>query len=141
MSHISLSLRRANVQTLSLLCRVEPNESILFGWPVTMTVMIAARANKAKNQASLQQAHRTIRSLYLLKNLVLSEDRDLFYDDVAAHLQQPLRELNAWFYSPRTTSIGVIQPSTGSNMSPTRTLLFLLWRIVFDWKWTNLLIT
>jgi len=35
-------------------------------------------------------------------------------------------------------SICVIRPSTGSNMSPTQTLLFLLWRIVFDWKWTNL---
>ncbi len=51
------------------------------------------RTSKAKTQASHQQAQRTIRSLYLLKDLVLSEDRDLFYDDVTAHLQQPLREL------------------------------------------------
>ena len=62
------------------------------------------RTSKAKTQASLQQAHRTIRSLYLLKELVLSEDRDLFYDDVSAHLQQPLRELNAWV----TTHQGLI---------------------------------
>ena len=36
------------------------------------------------------------RSLYPLKDQVLTEDRDLFYDDIEAHLQQPLRELNAW---------------------------------------------
>ncbi len=54
------------------------------------------RTSKAKSQASLQQAHRTIRSLYPLKDQVLTEDRDLFYDDIEAHLQQPLRELNAW---------------------------------------------
>jgi hypothetical protein len=34
------------------------------------------RTSKAKTQASHQQAQRTIRSLYLLKDLVLSEDRD-----------------------------------------------------------------
>jgi hypothetical protein len=62
------------------------------------------RTSKAKSQASHQQSQRTIRSLYLLKDLVLSEDRDLFYDDVTAHLQQPLRELNAWV----TTHQGLI---------------------------------
>ena len=51
--------------------------------------------NKAKSQASQQQAQRTIRALYLLKDLVLSEDRDIFYDRIDAHLQQLLRELNA----------------------------------------------
>ncbi len=60
--------------------------------------------NKAKSQASQQQAQRTIRALYLLKDLVLSEDRDLFYDSIEAHLQQPLRELNAWI----TTHQGII---------------------------------
>ena len=71
------------------------------------------RTCKTKTQASQHQAQRTIRALYLLKDLVLSEDRDLFYDDLAAHLQQPLRELNAWIsthqaliaYSARTAKL------------------------------------
>ena len=44
------------------------------------------RNNKAKFQASHDQVQRTIRSLYLLKDKVLSKDQDLFYADVKAHL-------------------------------------------------------
>jgi hypothetical protein len=71
------------------------------------------RNNKAKFQASHDQVQRTIRTLYLLKNKVLSEDQDLFYDDVEIHLLQPLRELNSWVsvhqgliaYSVRTAKL------------------------------------
>jgi hypothetical protein len=79
------------------------------------------RTSKAKTQASLQQAHRTIRSLYLLKDLVLSEDRDLFYDDVSAHLQQPLRELNAWVTTHQgliAYSVRVAKLAARSNTKP-----------------------
>jgi hypothetical protein len=54
------------------------------------------RTSKAKYQATHQQTLRTIRMLYLLKDLVLSEDRDIFYDDIEAHLLQPTRELKSW---------------------------------------------
>jgi hypothetical protein len=71
------------------------------------------RNTKAKFQASHDQVQRTIRSLYLLKDKVLSEDQDLFYDDVETHLLQPLRELNSWVschqgliaYSVRTAKL------------------------------------
>jgi hypothetical protein len=54
------------------------------------------RNSKAKSQATHQQTIRTIRVLYLLKDLVLSEDSDIFYDDIEAHLLQPTRELKSW---------------------------------------------
>ena len=79
------------------------------------------RTSKAKTQASHQQAQRTIRSLYLLKDLVLSEDRDLFYDDVTAHLQQPLRELNAWVTTHQgliAYSVRVAKLAARSNTKP-----------------------
>jgi hypothetical protein len=71
------------------------------------------RTSKTKAQASQYQAQRTIRALYHLKDLVLREDQDIFYDDLDAHLQQPLRELNAWIstyqgliaYSARTAKL------------------------------------
>jgi hypothetical protein len=79
------------------------------------------RTSKAKNQASLQQAHRTIRSLYPLKDQALPEDRDLFYDDVEAHLQQPLRELNAWVSVHQgliAHSVRVAKLAASSNTKP-----------------------
>jgi hypothetical protein len=48
------------------------------------------RNSKAKSQATHQQTLRTLRSLYTLKDLVLSEDRDIFYDDIEAHILQPI---------------------------------------------------
>jgi hypothetical protein len=45
------------------------------------------------------------------KDLVLREDHDLFYDDITAHHQHPLWELNAW--------VTTHQPS----LQPTMTLL------------------
>jgi exonuclease III len=77
--------------------------------------------NKAKSQASQQQAQRTIRALYLLKDLVLSEDRDLFYDSIEAHLQQPLRELNAWITTHQgliAYSVRVAKLAARSNTKP-----------------------
>jgi hypothetical protein len=54
------------------------------------------RTDKAKSQAMHQHTLCTIRALYLLKDLVLSEDSDIFYDDLDAHLLQPTRELKSW---------------------------------------------
>jgi hypothetical protein len=80
-----------------------------------------SRTSKAKTQASHQEAQRTIHSLYLLKDLVLSEDRDLFYDDVTAHPQQPLRELNAWVTTHQgliAYSVRVAKLAARSNTKP-----------------------
>jgi exonuclease III len=71
------------------------------------------RTSKTQAQATKHQAQRTIRALYQLKDLVLSEDRDIFFDDLEAHLYQPTRELNAWIttyqgliaYSARTAKL------------------------------------
>jgi hypothetical protein len=71
------------------------------------------RSHKEKLQANLQQAQRTILALYTLRDQVLSEDRDIFFADIKNHLQQPLRELNAWVtahqgliaYSVRTANL------------------------------------
>jgi hypothetical protein len=79
------------------------------------------RNSKTKAQANKHQVQRTIRALYQLKSLVLAEDYDIFYEDLEAHLQQPLRELNAWVlthkgliaYSARTAKM-----AARSNMKP-----------------------
>ena len=71
------------------------------------------RTSKTQAQASKHQAQQTIRALYQLKDLVLSKDQDIFFDDLDAHLCQPTRELNAWIttyqgliaYSARTANL------------------------------------
>jgi hypothetical protein len=52
------------------------------------------RTSKAKSQANHHQTLRTIRALYLLKDSVLSKDRDIFYNDLDADLLQPPQELH-----------------------------------------------
>jgi hypothetical protein len=77
--------------------------------------------NKAKSQASQQQAQGTIQALYLLEDLVLSEDRDLFYNSIKAHLQQPLWELNAWITTHQgliAYSVLVAKLATQANTKP-----------------------
>jgi hypothetical protein len=45
--------------------------------------------SKAKSEANHYQTLPTIRALYLLKDSVLSDDQDIFYNNLDAHLLQP----------------------------------------------------
>jgi exonuclease III len=79
------------------------------------------RSSKEKSQASHQQAQRTIRALYLLRDKVLSEDQDIFYSDLDTHLQQPLRELNSWVTAHQgliTYSVRVANLAARANTKP-----------------------
>jgi len=79
------------------------------------------RTSKAKSQASQLQAQRTIRALYLLRHQVLSEDQDIFYDDIEIHLEQPLRELNSWVSMNQgliAYSVRVAKLAARSNTKP-----------------------
>jgi hypothetical protein len=79
------------------------------------------RTSKAKSQASQHQAQRTIRALYLLRDQVLSEDQDIFYDNITLHLEQPLRELNAWVSMNQgliAYSVRVAKLAARSNTKP-----------------------
>jgi hypothetical protein len=79
------------------------------------------RNSKAQFQASHHQAQRTIRALYLLREKVLSEDRDIFYSDLENHLQQPLRELSAWITAHQgliAYSVRVANLAARSNTLP-----------------------
>jgi hypothetical protein len=54
------------------------------------------RTSKAKSQANHHQTQSTFPALYLLKDSVLSEDQDIFYNNLDAHYLQPACELQAW---------------------------------------------
>ena len=53
----------------------------------------------SKTAAETSQMHRTIRSLYEMKQQCMEEDRHIFYDDVEDHLALPLYTLRKWVNS------------------------------------------